>query len=90
MKRRTFLTSALAAPTIASVNPRIEQSRAQGLAALKPTGRELDHGLKLHANSVVVESYGFSPRLALDRANNTRCSLRRVHRTRNSSISVNR
>jgi len=31
------------------------------LAALKPTERDLDYGLKLHAESIVCEPYGFTP-----------------------------
>lgn len=31
------------------------------LAALKPTKRDLEYGLKLHAESIVCEPYGFSP-----------------------------
>ena len=57
---------------LAAVNPRIEKSRAEALSILKPSQRELEHGLELHANSVVVESYGFSPRSALDAQQYTR------------------
>ncbi len=35
---------------------------------LKPSEKDLQHGLELHANSLVVESYGFSPRSAIDGA----------------------
>ncbi len=31
------------------------------IAALKPTKRDLDYGLKLHAESIVCEPYGFTP-----------------------------
>ena len=33
---------------------------------LKPTPRQLEHGLHLHAESLVFESYGFAPRAAVD------------------------
>ena len=36
------------------------------LAVLKPTAKQLAHGLDLHAASLVFESYGFSPRAAWD------------------------
>lgn len=64
MNRRSFVTtmSALAA----APNPRIEAARSAALAVLKPSQRDLDHGLQLHAASVVIDAYGFSPRSALD------------------------
>lgn len=47
-------------------NERIEQSRQAALAILKPNKRDLEHGLELHRQSVVIDSYGFSPRAGLD------------------------
>ncbi len=47
-------------------NEKIQEARMAALKILKSTGKELEHGLELHANSVVVESYGFAPRAALD------------------------
>ncbi len=47
-------------------NERIKKAREAALKILKPTRKELEHGLELHANSVVVESYGFAPRAAMD------------------------
>lgn len=44
----------------------IEQARAAALEVLKPTPAQLQHGLELHAASLVFESYGFSPRAAMD------------------------
>lgn len=35
---------------------------------LKPTQKQLEHGLELHRNSLVIESYGFMPRASLDGA----------------------
>src|SRR5262245_43422442 len=49
------------------LTPAMEQAREAGLKALKPTARELEHGLKLHAESVVFDAYGFAPRAALER-----------------------
>jgi membrane dipeptidase len=81
MKRRSFLKSALAVPLVshagfqapsgsseltAALNPAIRRAREAALEVLKPSGRELEHGLELHASSLVVESYGFSPRAGLD------------------------
>jgi membrane dipeptidase len=37
-----------------------------GLATLKPSPLELERGLKLHAESLVFDCYGFSPRCAVD------------------------
>ena len=47
-------------------NKSIQRAREAALEILKPSRKELEHGLELHANSVVVESYGFAPRCALD------------------------
>lgn len=48
------------------LNPTITQAREAALKILKPSARELDRGLRLHAESIVFDSYGFSPRAALD------------------------
>jgi membrane dipeptidase len=48
------------------MNPKIQQARETALEILKPTQAQLEHGLELHENSLVVESYGFAPRGALD------------------------
>ncbi|MBL8867066.1 MAG: membrane dipeptidase, partial [Planctomycetia bacterium] len=50
----------------AKLTPAMEQAREAGLKALKPTARELERGLKLHAESLVFDGYGFAPRAALD------------------------
>lgn len=47
-------------------NETIEKARQAALEVLKPTPVQLQHGLELHAASVVCESYGFSPRSAWD------------------------
>lgn len=47
-------------------NQQIQRARQAALKILKPSNKELQHGLELHANSLVVESYGFSPRAAVD------------------------
>lgn len=81
MKRRFFLKSAAvtpflgaaawAAPAVVSNKPAkpnesIEKARQAALDVLKPSKRDLEHGLELHAKALVVESYGFSPRSAVD------------------------
>ncbi len=48
------------------LNPKIEASREVALGILKPSRSELDRGLKLHAESVVFDGYGFGPRAAVD------------------------
>ncbi len=74
MNRRTFVSSSfslalplgLAGQTAGAPNPEIESARQAALDVLKPTQAQLQHGLELHAASTVVESYGFSPRSAID------------------------
>jgi membrane dipeptidase len=49
-----------------NLNPQIQHARDVALAILKPTASELERGLRLHAESIVFDSYGFSPRAAID------------------------
>lgn len=51
-----------------NLNPLIQRCREAALKVLKPTPQELERGLRLHAESVVFDSYGFSPRAAIDGA----------------------
>ena len=48
------------------LNPKIQAAREVGLRILKQTKKELERGLRLHAESLVFDAYGFSPRAALD------------------------
>jgi membrane dipeptidase len=48
------------------LNPKIERAREIGLGILKPSTRDLEHGLRLHAESLVFDGYSFSPRAAVD------------------------
>lgn len=48
------------------LNPEIQQAREVALGILRPSSAELERGLRLHAESVVFDSYGFSPRAAVD------------------------
>ena len=49
-----------------ALNPRIAADRQAALTLLKPDARTLERGLRLHAESIVFDGYGFSPRAALD------------------------
>ena len=48
------------------ITPPMREAYQTALSILKPTPKQLEHGLELHRNSVVVDSYGFMPRAALD------------------------
>ncbi|MCA9154259.1 MAG: membrane dipeptidase [Planctomycetales bacterium] len=48
------------------LNPGIQQNREVALSLLKPTAKQLEHGLRLHAESLVFDAYAFSPRAAVD------------------------
>ena len=48
------------------LNPKIQGYRDAALKVLKPSAKDLEHGLALHADSLVFDSYGFSPRAAID------------------------
>jgi membrane dipeptidase len=45
---------------------RIEIARAAARATLKISKRDLEHGLALHKSSIVVDAYGFTPRMEID------------------------
>lgn len=62
--RREFLK--LSGAVALQASGRIQRARDAAWAALKPSPKALDHGLELHANSIVIDAYGFSPRAALD------------------------
>ncbi len=53
-------------PLFITEHPEIIRNRDSALAILKPTPAELERGLSLHRRSLVFDSYGFSPRVALD------------------------
>jgi len=48
------------------MNEQIEKARQAALGLLQPSQRDLEHGLELHTNSLVFESYGFSPAATID------------------------
>jgi membrane dipeptidase len=76
--RRRFLQTAMlgaatfggrrasGAPLAATGNDKIEKARQAALAVLSPTDAELERGLRLHAESIVFDAYGFAPRSAVD------------------------
>ncbi len=47
-------------------DPKISRARDVALGLIKPTRKELEHGLRLHAESLVFDAYGFAPRAAID------------------------
>jgi membrane dipeptidase len=48
------------------VNEKIERDRQAAMSLLRPTPRELEHGLELHRTSLVIDAYGFAPYAAVD------------------------
>jgi membrane dipeptidase len=81
LSRRTLLKSAALGVAALSTSGALRRSRAAerpkfndaidaawqaGLESLKPSSAELDRGLALHAESLVFDCYGFSPRCAID------------------------
>lgn len=74
--RRQFLAASLAAGLAPSFsraaapfetsNETILRGRDAALSLLKPTEKDLQRGLELHADAVVFDAYGFAPRAALD------------------------
>jgi membrane dipeptidase len=80
MQRRTFFGIAAATAAVPELlrhlhaaepgldNPKITADRQAALAILKPSERDLQHGLELHRQSVVLDTYGFGPAAAVDNA----------------------
>jgi membrane dipeptidase len=73
VNRRQWIVSSIAAmsPIRSEAQPggqAIESARQAALQALKPSKRDLEHGLELHAASIVIDAYGFSPRSAVNGA----------------------
>ncbi|MBI3878739.1 MAG: twin-arginine translocation signal domain-containing protein, partial [Verrucomicrobia bacterium] len=60
------IRAAEAKQPFATDNEKINKAREVALGVLKPTAKQLEHGLRLHAESLVFESYGFAPRAAVD------------------------
>lgn len=44
-----------------------QQARETALSILQPSSSQLEHGLELHRASLVIESYGFAPRAAVEK-----------------------
>ena len=67
-----FLRAADAAvtgsPDPVVANEQIAAARQAGLDLLKPSRRDLERGMELHANSIVLDVYGFGPAAAVDNA----------------------
>lgn len=55
-----------AAPMNRRENAWIRHCREAALGILKPSEKQLQHGLELHRDAVVFDVYGFSPRSAVD------------------------
>lgn len=48
------------------INEQIRLNFETARSILKPTQKQLEHGLELHRNSLVIDAYGFMPRAAYD------------------------
>ena len=63
---RATMESSGAAQQRFEMNSQIKKAREVALKILKPTKKQLEHGLELHQNSLVFDTYGFMPRAAVD------------------------
>lgn len=50
------------------INEQIKLDFERAKSILKPSQKQLEHGLELHRNSLVIDAYGFMPRAAYDGA----------------------
>ena len=48
------------------MNEKMEKSRDAALSILKPSRKDMEHGLELHKDSIVCDAYGFAPNAAVD------------------------
>ena len=53
-------------PTRFQITKGMKEAYQVALNVLKPTKSQLEHGLELHRDAVVVDCYGFMPRAAVD------------------------
>lgn len=51
-----------------TMNAKIRNAREKALAVLKPSKKDLEHGLALHKESIVFDAYGFAPSSSTDGA----------------------
>src|SRR5262245_51796170 len=58
---QVHVRAAEAKQPFATDNEKINQARDVALGLLKPTPKQLEHGLRAHAESLVFESYGSAP-----------------------------
>lgn len=65
---RSAQAASAAGPDPVSTNKVIADARAAGLALLKPSPKDLERGMALHASSVVLDVYGFGPGASVDNA----------------------
>ena len=63
---RSMAEEPLIAGQLPSSNEKIDKARLIALSLLSPSERDVAHGLALHENSTVFDSYGFAPRCAVD------------------------
>ena len=50
------------------INEQIKLDFEKARSILNPSQKQLEHGLELHKNSLVIDAYGFMPRAAYDGA----------------------
>lgn len=63
------LTSLLESPQQSfKMNEKMKADYEVALNILNPDSKQLEHGLELHRNSLVIDTYGFMPRAAVDGA----------------------
>ena len=55
-------------PESFQMNDQMRSCYEVALNILKPTKAQMEHGLELHRNSLVIDAYGFMPRAAIDGA----------------------
>lgn len=48
------------------ISPQMEEAYQEALKILSPSQKQLEHGLELHRNSLVIDGYGFMPRASAD------------------------
>ncbi|WP_339922311.1 membrane dipeptidase [uncultured Cyclobacterium sp.] len=61
-----FPNSAKQDPTHFQITPAMKEAYQVALKVLNPTKSQLERGLELHRNAVVIDCYGFMPRAAVD------------------------
>lgn len=66
LRYRTLGQTKIGASELGTATVKIREARQSALDILRPSQRDLEYGLGLHRESLVIDAYGFAPTAAVD------------------------